>query len=147
VILVATDGSDHALAAMREALELAARTGDELLVVTVWQELHAALGIPVSVEPEREAARERAARAVVLAEDVGLEPEVSIRHGRPGEQICSVARERDVRMIVVGSRGAGPVAGALLGSVSTYLIRHAPCPVLVVRTAADRIEQRTKELT
>ena len=112
---------------------------DELLVVTVWR-LHATLGIPVSVEAERAAAEEAAAQAVALAEEVGFESEVSIRRGRPGEEICAAARERDVRMIVVGSRGAGRVEGVLLGSVSAYVIRHAPCPVLVVRAAPDPIE-------
>ena len=134
MILVAADGSDQSQAAMRIALELAARGGDELLVVTVWRELHATLGIPVDPELERQDAAETAARTAELAEEVGLEPEVLIRRGRPGPELCRVAREREARLIVMGSHGLGPVARALVGSVSGYAIGHAPCPVLVVRS-------------
>ena len=55
------------------------------------------------------------------------------------EQICAYAAEIDARLIAVGTRGYGTVASLLLGSVSNAVIRHAPCPVLVVHeTDADR---------
>ena len=144
MILVGIDGSAQALEAMREALHLAACTGDDLLVVTVWHERHATLGIPMGVEVERDAAVEAAARGAAVAQAIGLEPEVVIGHGQPGQQICAVAREREARMIVVGSRGRGRVGEALLGSVSAHVIRHAPCPVLVVRatpSGSTRVER------
>jgi nucleotide-binding universal stress UspA family protein len=135
VIVVAADGSEQSLAAMRIALDLAARGNDQIVVVTVWRELHATLGIGVGAETEREWAEEAAAAAAALAEKVGLDPAIVVRHGMPGKEICSVARELEARMVVIGSQGAGRLAAALLGSVSAYVIRHAPCPVLVVRAA------------
>jgi nucleotide-binding universal stress UspA family protein len=51
--------------------------------------------------------------------------------GHPGEAL--VEHSRDAQLLVVGSRGRGPVTRALLGSVSSYCLHHAGCPVLVVR--------------
>jgi nucleotide-binding universal stress UspA family protein len=52
---------------------------------------------------------------------------------KPGEVICKVAEEEDVAMIVVGTRGLGKVRRAIMGSVSDYVVHHAPCPVIVCR--------------
>ena len=63
-----------------------------------------------------------------------------LRLGRPGErivtvaeQIVSLAEEIEAGLIVVGSRGLGGIRRALMGSVSDSVVRHAHCPVLVVR--------------
>ena len=53
--------------------------------------------------------------------------------GDPAEAICAYAEEIGARLITVGTRGHGTVASLLLGSVSQAVMRHAPCPVLVVR--------------
>ena len=142
MIVVATDGSDQALAAMRIALEVAAHGGDEILVTAVWTELRATLGFPVGVDTDRAWAEEAAAATAALAEQVGLEPATSIRQGAPGREICAAARDHDARLIVIGSRGFGALTGAMLGSVSGYVLRHAPCPVLVVRAAGDGMKSR-----
>jgi nucleotide-binding universal stress UspA family protein len=55
------------------------------------------------------------------------------RLGRPNAEIVHLAEELDAGIVVVGSRGVGGVRRALLGSVSDSVVRHAHCPVLVVR--------------
>ena len=55
------------------------------------------------------------------------------RIGRPYAEIVHLAEELEVGIVVVGSRGAGGVRRALMGSVSDSVVRHAHCPVLVVR--------------
>ena len=55
------------------------------------------------------------------------------RLGRPYAEIVQLAEELDAGIVVVGSRGEGGVRRALLGSVSDSVVRHAHCPVLVVR--------------
>jgi nucleotide-binding universal stress UspA family protein len=138
-IVVAVDGSDTAKAATQVALELARATGDALLFVTVWRELRGDFGLPYAtliapdvVEVERDWARDTLAAAVAEAEQAGVPAEELSRHGRPAHEIVAVARERSARLIVVGSHGFGPVESLVLGSVSAGVLRHAPCPVLVV---------------
>jgi nucleotide-binding universal stress UspA family protein len=144
-ILVAIDGSDTSKAATRVALELARATGNALLFVTVWRELHGDFGLPYAalvapdiVDVERDWARDTLAAAVAEAEQAGVPAEGLSRHGRPADEIVAVARERGSRLIVVGSHGFGPIESLLLGSVSAAVLRHAPCPVLVVPPPAGR---------
>ena len=56
-----------------------------------------------------------------------------VRLGRPAEEIVILADEIDAGLVVVGSRGLGGIRRLLLGSVSDSVVRHAHCPVLVVR--------------
>lgn len=142
-ILVPTDGSDAATAATRTAFEVARGSGDRLLFLSAWRELRGDFGVPLpfTADAERDWATGNVAAAAAEAEAAGLGAETIIRHGPAVDAICAVARERRVRMIVIGSHGRGPLEGALLGSVSTGVLGHAPCPVLVVpeppRTAVE----------
>jgi len=64
----------------------------------------------------------------------GLGIETTIEAGRAGEVLIDKANESFADLIVVGSRGRGPLTSAVLGSVSAHLVDHAPCPVLVARS-------------
>ena len=59
--------------------------------------------------------------------------EAHLRHGRPVDEIAALAQELQVGMVVIGSRGAGPVKRLVAGSVSEGVVSLTPCPVLVVR--------------
>ena len=59
--------------------------------------------------------------------------EAHLRIGKPDEEIVSQAEELGAGLIVIGSRGLGGIRCALMGSVSDSVVRHAHCPVLVVR--------------
>lgn len=70
----------------------------------------------------------------------GRTVETHLEHGRPGSTIVRIAGEQAADLIVVGSRGLGPWSALLLGSVSTEVVDHAPCPVLVARhPGVDRL--------
>lgn len=58
-----------------------------------------------------------------------------IRQGRPGQEIVRAAKEWPADLIVIGSHGRRGISRAVLGSVAEEVMRHAPCPVLVVRRA------------
>jgi nucleotide-binding universal stress UspA family protein len=137
-ILVATDGSAAAKAAVRLACELARATGDELLVVTVWNELRGDFGVPLGkvvpglIDIEREHAAEVLAEARQAAEAAGIAAETLSRHGEAADEICLAARERNPRMIVIGTHGQGLVERAVFGSVAQKVVHLAPCPVLLV---------------
>jgi nucleotide-binding universal stress UspA family protein len=141
-ILFATDGSPSAAEAQREAFELARSLDTSLLVVSV---VHAALpaigyagyGYSNVVAELTEAEHHRVKKLLGTVGAAACAAEVPystvLVDGFVVEEICRIARERDVQLIVVGSHGWGAARRLFSGSVSTGLVHSAPCPVLVVR--------------
>ncbi len=68
----------------------------------------------------------------------GTVAETHVRLGRPAQEIVNLADKIAAGLIVMGSRGLGGVRRALMGSVSDSVVRHAHCPVLVVRKERTR---------
>jgi nucleotide-binding universal stress UspA family protein len=134
-ILLATDGSREAELAATTASDLANATNSELHIVHVGELLPTLLA-QTEVEPaqlEREA-RERLDEQVRRVEEAGgTIKEAHLRLGRADEEIVDLAQSLDVGLIVMGSRGRGRIRRALMGSVSDSVVRHAPCPVTIVR--------------
>jgi nucleotide-binding universal stress UspA family protein len=140
-IMLATDGSPSAAEATKRAVELARATGAKLFVVAVW---HAGLttyssgdAMSANKRAAKKHAHEAARSAVELAEAAGIEAEPFVLEGDPVDRICASAADTQAALLVVGSHGFGPVRRLVFGSVSTGLLHHAPCPVLVVRTLAE----------
>ena len=134
-ILLATDGSEEATLAAGTAVELAKSTGSELHVLHVG-EFVATFFAQTEIEP---AQVERAAHNL-LDEQVkriegagGTVTEAYLRLGRAHHEILALAEQIGAGVVVVGSRGEGDLSKALLGSVSESVVRHAHCPVFVVR--------------
>jgi len=148
-ILLAIDGSEQAALAARTAADIAQKTGSELHVV------HARLMLPWSGYSTAETptggvvdageARERVMRWLDhqverIEAEGGNVTQTHLRLGRSDERIMTVAEEIvnlaeeiGAGLIVIGSRGLGGIRRALMGSVSDSVVRHAHCPVLVVR--------------
>lgn len=142
-ILLATDGSVSARAATAEAIELAKATGWTLHVLTVWDlPFVAGYGyapgsyVPVQelCEAEEEHAAEVVAKAIEAAAKAGVTATSSIRKGYAAEEICEAAEELSAAVVVMGAHGWGAFKRLVFGSVSTGVLHHAKCPVLVVRT-------------
>jgi nucleotide-binding universal stress UspA family protein len=141
-ILLATDGSEEAELALLTAVDLANRTDSELHVVHVGGEYYPgpdmvpnpALLEETLRELER-AARELLDRQVRKIEETGgpIADAHFMMGGRPAQQIVELAEEIGAGLIAMGSRGLGGIERALMGSVSDSVVRHASCPVLVVR--------------
>jgi nucleotide-binding universal stress UspA family protein len=137
-ILVATDGSPSAYEAIDMALELAVEHQAELTFVHVLPPDEFITGrvgpgrpIPHRVEmDESEAALRTAAEE---AEKAGVSYALERISGETVDEIVAVAEGLEVDLIVVGSRGRGPLAGAILGSVSSGVLKKANRPVLIVR--------------
>jgi nucleotide-binding universal stress UspA family protein len=131
-VLIATDGSESADEAVSAGAELAQALGARAVLVYVRPSV-GSLGTPYYQEKlteQMEHARAALERARSLLGDVEADEE--ILEGDAAEQIVELARARDAAMIVVGSRGHGAVAGALLGSVSSAVIHRSERPVLIV---------------
>lgn len=137
-ILLATDGSEEAELAARTAADLAAKTGSELHVVHVLvlppETLHDPFGTDARQEFEKRG-RGRLDELVGRLEASGEEVAgAHFRVGSPAAEIVAQAEELGAGMVVLGSRGLGAMRRALMGGVSDSVVRHAPCPVLVVRS-------------
>jgi len=142
-IVVGIDGSPGGDAALAFALEEAAIRGLPLRIVCAWEpsagewvgEAFAATADSVvqadddAQEVLRAALEHVAAGTAVQATAVAVE-------GHPSAVL--VEQARGASLLVVGSRGRGATAGLLLGSVSAGIVRHAPCPVVVVPPQRDR---------
>jgi nucleotide-binding universal stress UspA family protein len=148
LVMLTTDGSEQAHQAIRQAVPLLP-SGAELVLVTV---------IPPRINPNDDAtgfagstvtpqeadelytAERVGAHATLAAAAAELGP-VPIRQvvleGHPGEALCEAAARERAAILVVGSHGKGFLAKTVLGSVSSHVVRHAPCPVMVVRSVAD----------
>jgi nucleotide-binding universal stress UspA family protein len=140
-ILLATDGSEEAELAALRAVELADATDSELHVVHVGvvpiflKSYPGTLGYYEKLyEQIEEESRELLRKESWRVKDAG--GTVAGAHLRMGEvalEIVALAEELQADLIVMGSRGLGGVRRALMGSVSDSVVRHAHCPVLVVR--------------
>ena len=130
-ILVAFDGTPEATRALGLAADLAAGTGAEVGIVSV---------VPVGLGPPADdpwSARSEHAAELHSAEEAlaarGLRATTHEPTGDAGPLIVRVAREFGYDLIVVGSRQLDPLRRALLGSVSSYVVRHADASVLIAR--------------
>ena len=152
-ILLATDGSEEASWAARTAVELANKTGSDLHVAFVLRTQdapdYATMGFDIE-KPHEEEIRHMGQR--LLEEQVrhveragGTVAGAHFRMGRPDQGILAVGEDVGVGLIVVGSRGLGGVRRALMGSVSDSVVRHAHCPVLVVRKEDDPDQEVTDQ--
>ena len=134
-VLLATDGSKEARLAASTAADLASSTDSELHVVHVG-ELRPTFLAQTEVEPaelEREAQRRLDEQVRVVEEAGGTVEEAHLRLGQADEEIVDLAQSLGVGLIVMGSRGHGRIRRALIGSVSESVVRHAHCPVTIVR--------------
>ena len=145
-ILLATDGSQDAELACTTAVDMAIDTDSELHVVTVAPGYPSFdVNIPQVVEQLRKQAEKVLDEQVEKIERDGgklahkhlkIADPIGERHR--AQQILRVAEEIGAGLIVMGSRGRGGVRRALMGSVSDSVVRHAHCPVLVVRYEKER---------
>lgn len=134
-VLLATDLSPTSESAANQSIVLARELRASLLVVSVIDPgaSGARLG-PMQRMDQRRAARESAAQALVArGRQAGVAVTFLVWEGPPGPAIVDAATSEAADLIVVGSRGRSRVERLVLGSVSDHVVRHAPCPVLIVR--------------
>ena len=143
-VLIATDGSEISVTAAHRGCELLADVDEATLlsVVTDGAPDEDAGGIegPVLTPEEqdalwkRELAEARDELARTSAALSGARVHELVETGDAADTICQTAKRLGVDVIVVGSHGRTGLGRLFLGSVSEQVVRHAPCPVLVVRS-------------
>ena len=141
-ILLATDGSEEAALALETASELSKSTGSEVHLVYVLPTPAQLIGHHLLSGEARESAIAGAERdaetflkeqAEKVASNGGKLAETHLRMGDPDKEILRTAEAIGAGLIVIGSRGLGAIPRMLVGSVSDSVVRHAHCPVFVVR--------------
>jgi nucleotide-binding universal stress UspA family protein len=151
-ILLATDGSGEAEVATRTAVDLALMSASELHVVHVldaapspallYPEVTDPEGVEVpdqALEQDLERRSEQLGREILDAEAErvhsagGTVAQTHLAMGDAPREIVHLAEDLGAGLVVMGSRGRGGIRRALMGSVSDSVVRHAHCPVLIVR--------------
>ncbi len=149
-VVVATDGSADADRAAGHAIALARACGAALVAVAVldvgaFVDPHGHVFTPELMAQERQTLERALASIASRAREAGLsDVRTEVLNGPPDPMLLDAITRVHADVIVVGSHGRNVLGRLLLGSTSEYLVRHAPCPVLVVR---PRRAARTDEST
>jgi universal stress protein A len=137
-VLIAIDSGPVAVRAAETGVNLAQALGAEVAFINV---VDSALAYPGDTGPpasELIAAPKLNAKRLLTTIRQRVSPQSSvlefIQVGTPSEEIVKVAKEWPADLLVIGSHGRGGMQRALLGSVAETVMRHAPCPLVVVRS-------------
>ena len=145
-VLIGVDDSTHSQAALEFVQRMPWPGETRMIVVSSLAPETSSFGAyePASavraagmVERIREFQGELVRRSQKRLTDAGLQAEGRVIDGDPREALLEVARQEDVDLIVVGSHGRTGLEKLLMGSVSSHVVNHAPCSVLVVRRGAQ----------
>lgn len=141
-ILLPTDFSDCANYALSYATSFARSAGASIICVHVIEPVMPTVGYTGMTEPlpmadiseQLEDSAERELPKISECEECeGLNVEEVIAHGDAASEIVRVAKERDVDLIIISTHGRTGLGRLIFGSTAESVVRHAPCPVLVVK--------------
>lgn len=145
-VLLATDGSDLATAAMARGIALLGHDHRFVTLAVVPPAFVPTASVsPMDTHPtlvdaqleqeiEDEQREDRDTDIHELDAALGITAEHLVETGEPGPTICDVAARVEADVILIGTHGHGWFKRVMMGSVSTHVLHHAPCPVLVIRT-------------
>jgi nucleotide-binding universal stress UspA family protein len=142
-VLIPTDGSNTSRKALETGLEVARLMGADVTGLYVLDDsAYAAFPGDVEWDTIKDMLAEEAQHALAELEEACDENDISCsvqtREGHPAEEILDVSEEHD--LVVMGTHGRSGLEHLLLGSVTEKVIRHAECPVLVIRADEDEDE-------
>ncbi len=135
-IVVGADGSPASVGALRWAMAHASRVGAEVDVVTGYDIPLTILVVPTYTEEDyardARALLDHTVEQATSGEHADVPLNSSLVQGKPARALAEAAAGAE--LLVVGGRGQGELPGMHLGSVASYCVHHAPCPVLVYRS-------------
>lgn len=130
-LLLAYDGFEHSRFALEETARIAHDEDAEVTVLSIVppDARGSKSGGHVSLPPHAE---EDVARAEAYLAERGVEAQVAAGHGRPADEIVEYAEAGGFDLVLLGTRGLGPVGRVVRGSVGRKVAKHAPCAVRIV---------------
>lgn len=131
-ILVPTDGSEPAEAAMGHAIDLSEKYDADIHVLHVINARLYDTSIESQVAPLRRKGNEYLDRMTEIADEAGTSITTEMEIGRPARVILEYVDDQDISLVVMGTRGRGGLPRRLLGSVTNYVVTNATVPVHVV---------------
>lgn len=136
-ILIPTDGSMNAQAAVLRGVELAKVMGAEVTIMSIIDiqaavSIQQGMGMPDVYGYQQKAAEAAAEAAMKAAEEAGVQARAIVLRGSPARDIIEASREHD--LVVMATRGHTGARHFLVGSVAEKVVRFAYCPVMVIRT-------------
>lgn len=142
-IVIALDASTHSDRALEFVARMRWPAGSRVIVLSVLQPMASTLtsayepGViaPGDLEGLRQQLEELVASAERTLREVGISTEGRVLSGDPRETLVQAAQSERADLVVVGSHGRTGIARMMLGSVSSHVVTHAPCSVLVVKHA------------
>src|SRR5882724_10524664 len=137
-ILLPTDFSECGNFALSYATSLARTFGARIICVHVIEPIVPTVGYTGMTEPLEDSAERELPKIAECDECAGLDVEELIVHGEAATEIARVAKERDVDLIVIASHGRTGLGRILFGSTAEAVVRHASCPVLVVKPPQEK---------
>ncbi|MFW9800769.1 MAG: universal stress protein [Candidatus Thorarchaeota archaeon] len=137
-LLVAVDGSEFSDKAVRYACAMGPSLGAEVMLLHVVPMLVSATPYHDTVSDQPFLALQKVgedilAKAKRIAVSLNCEVTELISHGDPANKIVDIACEREVDLIIMGSRGVSGIKRLFVGSISDKVMNQAPCPVMIVR--------------
>ena len=135
-ILLASDGSENAVRAAKEAVKIASCTPDSIIEVVYVVDfdkaksdvLHSNSSIALEIER-----RKKNSKVLQFLNEANVKYKTSILRGNPGPEIVKFANEHQVDLVVIGSRGLNSLQEMVLGSVSHKVMKRVNCPALIVK--------------
>lgn len=136
LIAVGLDGSNSSWKAFDEAVSLTKQKHAHLHVISIQEELDATYNATEALSSEctaRENLERLQIKARMNAEEAGIPVTLAIANGTSAGALVDYVKKHHINMLVVGDTGHSSIWGALLGTTSEKIVRHAPCSVLIVR--------------
>ena len=135
-ILLASDGSENAVRAAREAVKLASHNKESIInvvyVVDIEKSKYDVLHSNSSEEIDIER-RKKNSKVLQFLNEANVKYKTTILRGQPGREIVKYAKEQKVDIVVIGSRGLNTLQEMVLGSVSHKVMKRIHCPALIVK--------------
>lgn len=137
-ILVPVDGSDNSYRALEAALVLSEKLGSNISVVNVMEQ------VPIThIESEKllsellEAYKKENQEVLSKCSDIARQKGIAIKtvllQGNPAPVILDYSKKENFDLVIMGSRGMGKFKELIIGSVSSKIVHHSPCAIMIIR--------------